>query len=124
MIDRIDHFVLTVSDIDKICEFYSKVLGMVVVISGNGRKALEFGNQKIKLHKIGTEFELNALNPNLGTGDFCFITNIPLDRVINHIKSKGINIVSEPKERTGATGFIQSFHFRDPDGNIIEIANY
>ena len=28
-IDRIDHFVLTVADVDKTCEFYEKALGMV-----------------------------------------------------------------------------------------------
>ena len=31
MIDRIDHFVLTVRDIDATCEFYQRALDMEVV---------------------------------------------------------------------------------------------
>ena len=38
-IDRLDHLVLTVKDIDATCAFYSAVLGMRVVSLGNGRTA-------------------------------------------------------------------------------------
>ena len=41
-IDRIDHFVLTVHDINETCEFYSRVFGMQVVTFGSGRRALLF----------------------------------------------------------------------------------
>ena len=41
-IESIDHVVLTVKDIEKTCEFYSKVMGMEVVAFGAGRKALTF----------------------------------------------------------------------------------
>ena len=46
-IDSLDHFVLTVQDIETTCEFYSHVLGMQVVTFAEGRKALRFGNQKV-----------------------------------------------------------------------------
>ncbi|MBT3908519.1 MAG: hypothetical protein HOF27_02425, partial [Rhodospirillaceae bacterium] len=36
-IDRLDHFVLTVADIDATCEFYTRVLGMERVSFGDGR---------------------------------------------------------------------------------------
>ncbi len=38
-IDRIDHLVLTVKDIEATCEFYSRVLGMDAVTFREGRKA-------------------------------------------------------------------------------------
>ncbi|HEX6973712.1 MAG TPA: VOC family protein [Vicinamibacterales bacterium] len=41
-IDRIDHLVLTVADIDVTCEFYTRVLGMRAVTFGSGRTALLF----------------------------------------------------------------------------------
>ena len=41
-IDRIDHLVLTVRDIDATCEFYSRVLGMNVITFAGRRKALRF----------------------------------------------------------------------------------
>ncbi len=39
-IDRIDHFVLTVRNIEATCEFYARVLGMQVVTFAGGRKAM------------------------------------------------------------------------------------
>jgi catechol 2,3-dioxygenase-like lactoylglutathione lyase family enzyme len=41
-IARLDHLVLTVADIAKTCEFYTRVLGMEVVTFGEGRTALRF----------------------------------------------------------------------------------
>jgi catechol 2,3-dioxygenase-like lactoylglutathione lyase family enzyme len=122
-IDRIDHLVLTVKDIEATCNFYSRVLGMQVVTFGNGRKALQFGNQKINLHQVGKEFEPKALHPTAGSGDLCFITHTPLPEVIEHIRSCSIDIVEGPVKRTGATGPIESVYVRDPDGNLVEIAN-
>jgi catechol 2,3-dioxygenase-like lactoylglutathione lyase family enzyme len=49
-IERLDHLVLTVADIERTCEFYTRVLGMEVVRFGEGRTALRFGQQKINLH--------------------------------------------------------------------------
>ena len=122
-IDRLDHLVLTVRDIEATCEFYRRVVGMEVVTFGNNRKALQFGGQKINLHKAGKEFEPKALRPTPGSGDLCLITSTPVKQVINHIRSCGVEIVEGPVMRTGATGPIESVYIRDPDGNLIEIAN-
>jgi catechol 2,3-dioxygenase-like lactoylglutathione lyase family enzyme len=40
-----------------------------------------------------------------------------------HVRSCGVAIEEGPVERTGATGPIRSFYFRDPDGNLIEVSN-
>lgn len=56
-IDRLDHLVLTVRDIEATCGFYRKVMGMEVVTFAGGRRALHFGAQKINLHESGYEFE-------------------------------------------------------------------
>lgn len=45
-IDNLDHLVLTVQNIDATCAFYQQVLGMQIVIFGEGRRALQFGRQK------------------------------------------------------------------------------
>ena len=42
MIERLDHLVLTVRDVEATCAFYSEVLGMEVITFGPGRKALRF----------------------------------------------------------------------------------
>ncbi len=123
-IDRIDHIVLTVRDVQVTCEFYSRVLGMEVVTFGKGRIALQFGRQKINLHESGKEFEPKALQPTPGSGDLCFVTGLPLEEVIAHIRSCGIDILEGPVGRTGALGPIESIYLRDPDGNLIEVSNY
>lgn len=123
-IDRLDHLVLTVSDIDATCNFYERVLGMQAVTFGNGRKALQFGEQKINLHEVGKEFEPKALRPTAGSGDLCFITQVPLEQVIEHIRSCNVDIIEGPVRKTGAMGPIESVYIRDPDGNLIEVSNY
>jgi catechol 2,3-dioxygenase-like lactoylglutathione lyase family enzyme len=42
---------------------------------------------------------------------------------MKHVISKGVKIIEGPVARTGATGPIISFYFRDPDQNLIEVAN-
>ncbi len=123
-IDRLDHLVLTVADLDRTCSFYQSVLGMEVVTFQGNRKALKFGQQKINLHQVGHEFEPKALKPTPGSGDLCLITSTPMNEVLSHLKTKGVPIEIEPSERTGATGKIFSVYFRDPDQNLIEVSNY
>ncbi|RLI82030.1 VOC family protein [Archaeoglobales archaeon] len=123
-ISRIDHIVLTVHDLNVTCEFYSQVLGMQIVTFENGRKAMLFGEQKINLHEVGKEFEPKALNLTPGSEDICFITDVPLENVIDHINSCGVKIIEGPVRRTGANGPLESIYLRDPDGNLIEISKY
>lgn len=54
-IDRLDHLVLTVANIEDTCDFYTHVLGMEVSRFGEGRTAIKFGRQKINLHEVGRE---------------------------------------------------------------------
>lgn len=123
-IDRIDHFVLTCSDVGATCDFYQRVLGMKVVTFGEGRKALQFGRQKINLHQRGQEIEPNASVATAGSADFCLISALPLDVALAHVRAAGVSIELEPSPRTGATGPIRSFYIRDPDGNLVEISTY
>ncbi len=122
-IDGLDHLVLTVGDIEATCTFYCQTLGMEVVTFGNGRKALVFGSQKINLHQPGHEFEPKAGRPTPGSADLCFITETPLFEVALHLKSRNVEIVQGPIERTGATGPLLSLYIRDPDLNLLELSN-
>lgn len=122
-VTHLDHLVLTVADIDATCDFYTRALGMQRVSFGNGRSALVFGEQKINLHAHGHEFEPKAHRPTPGSADLCFLSDVPLEQIANHLQTAAIPIVEGPVDRTGATGPIQSLYVRDPDGNLIEIAN-
>ncbi|MBB6340733.1 catechol 2,3-dioxygenase-like lactoylglutathione lyase family enzyme [Pseudomonas fluvialis] len=122
-VERLDHLVLTVADIDASCAFYQRVLGMQVVTFGQGRQALAFGQQKINLHRHGAEFEPKALRPTPGSADLCLIVSTPLVEVIAHLQRCDVAIEEGPVPRTGATGALLSVYIRDPDRNLIEIAN-
>lgn len=123
-ISHLDHLVLTVSDIEETARFYSQALGMEVVTFGAGRFALQFGNQKINLHQVGREFEPKAERPTPGSADLCFISPLPVEEVIAHLNSCGVEILEGPVPRTGAMGPIRSVYFRDPSRNLIEVSNY
>jgi len=123
-IDHLDHFVLTVRDIDATCAFYTRVLGMEARTFGDGRRSLHFGAAKINLHQQGREFEPKAATPVPGSADICLIASTPLGEVTGHLLECGVEIIEGPVQKTGATGPILSVYFRDPDGNLIEVSNY
>ena len=120
---NLDHFVLTVADVSKTCDFYASVMGMQVVSFRGDRKALRFGHQKINLHQQGKEFEPKARHPLPGSADLCFLSDTAIEVCIETLKRFAIPMEEGPVERTGATGPIRSIYFRDPDGNLIEVAN-
>src|SRR3954467_15814736 len=91
-IDRIDHLVLTVFDLDRTLDFYQRVLGMEPITFAGGRRGLAFGRQKRNTHQAGREFEPKALKPTPGSIDLCFATETPLDDVIAHLKGCGVVI--------------------------------
>jgi len=122
-IDRLDHLVLTVRDIEKTCAFYTAVLGMELITFGEGRKALRFGQQKINLHEADKEFEPRASHPVCGSADLCLITSTPLANVLQHFQQHEIEIEAGIVDRTGAIGLIRSIYIRDPDGNLLEISS-
>jgi len=123
-VKNLDHLVLTVKNIDKTADFYERVLGMKKEIFANGRVALKFGNQKINLHEEGKEFEPKAAKPTPGSADLCFIIESELAEALKHVRACELEIIEGPVARTGANGVINSFYFRDLDGNLIEISSY
>ena len=95
-IDRIDHVVLTVFDLERTCEFYARALGMKRETFAGGRTALCFGRQKFNLHVAGREFEPKALHPKPGAIDICLIASTPLAEVAALLKECGVVISQGP----------------------------
>lgn len=128
MIQGIDHVVVTCRDIDATIDFYTRVLGMRLETFGEPpkpqRKALRFGDQKLNLHQAGDGqvTDIYAAHPTGGSLDICLIAAVSLDEVIAHLNRLGIPIELGPVKRTGARWPIRSIYLRDPDRNLVEIA--
>ena len=120
---RMDHVVLTCRDVDATIAWYERALGMRAVAFAEGRRALAFGDQKLNLHQAGREFEPKASVPTPGAIDLCFTTDVPLTEVAAHLSREGIAVEVGPVAKTGARGALRSLYVRDPDGNLVEIAN-
>ena len=116
---------LTVRDLDATIRFYRDGLGMDVRRFGpkQERVALNFGSQKINLHELGKEFEPKATLPTPGSADLCFLTDQPVAELKTELEAAGLRLIEGPVERSGALVAILSIYLRDPDGNLIEIAN-
>ena len=127
MIGRLDHLVLTTTDVDACIAFYGDVLGMEVrrFVGGQPpveRLAVQVGDQKINIREHGRELSPHASMPTPGSLDMCFLADRPLDEVIDTLGRAGIPIEEGPVLRTGAVGPIRSVYVRDPDLNLVEIS--
>ena len=122
-LEKLDHLVLPVSDIDAIATFYTTYLGMEKRIFGDDRVALHFGDQKINLHPAGWDYEPKARVSIAGSADLCFIVSERVESLQTKLVQLGGDIIEGPVERTGATGRLRSIYIRDPDGNLIELSN-
>ena len=122
-LEKLDHLVLPVSDIDTIATFYTTYLGMEKRIFGDDRVALHFGDQKINLHPAGWDYEPKARVSIAGSADLCFIVSERVESLHTKLVHSGVEVIEGPVERTGATGRLRSIYIRDPDGNLIELSN-
>lgn len=128
LVDRVDHLVLTVSDIEATTRFYERALGMQREFfrgpEGQPRHALRFGSQKINLQDRATDTPTKASVPTFGSGDFCLVAAVPLEQVMARLAAAGVELHTGPVSRNGARGPMRSVYFLDPDGNLVEVCEY
>jgi catechol 2,3-dioxygenase-like lactoylglutathione lyase family enzyme len=126
-IKSIDHLVITVKDITVTIDFYTKILNMKELsLQGKGVEinVLRFGDKRLHVHLAGKEIEPKALKATPGSSDICFTTETPITEVVKHLRKHNITIEKEPVLIIGTLGEMESVWFRDPDGNLIEVAHY
>jgi catechol 2,3-dioxygenase-like lactoylglutathione lyase family enzyme len=126
-VDRIDHVVLNVRDVEMAAVWYEGVLGMRREIFGPDRRvALLFGGQKINLRPVSADPDrwITGASDAPGAADLCFVTAAPPEAVVAHLADCGVPVIEGPVARAGALGQMRSVYCRDPDGNLVEIATY
>ena len=124
MIDvkSIDHLVLVVSNVARACDFHEKTLGIQAVEQRPGKWSLKFGHNKISLQSTDSVPEI-ARGTTVGSGNFCVLTETPMEAVVEHLRACKIAILEGPSQKVGATGPLLSVYFHDPDGNLVEVSN-
>ena len=105
-IKTLDHLVLTTSNLKECIRFYQDILGMHHQLSESG------------------EFQPAAQNPSSGTQDFCLIVEEDIRTVRDEVIAKGWPLLTDVVDRVGARGKMKSIYMYDPDGNLVELAQY
>ncbi|MDO4903032.1 MAG: VOC family protein [Limosilactobacillus sp.] len=123
---RLDHIVLTVSDMDASKRFYHEVFDMPVIEDQSDEHVVTMrcGHQLIRLQKADRPTALKAAQSIPGTADFCMIAGDKMDDIVHHLKSYFVDIVEGPVTKMGAEGEMTSVYITDPDKNLLEIAVY
>jgi catechol 2,3-dioxygenase-like lactoylglutathione lyase family enzyme len=130
-VHALDHLVINVSDVARAAQWYQKVLGMEIRITGPGggklpRTSLIFGDQKINVRpRDADKVEwFTAEHEAAGSDDLCFLTSSTPEQVVAHLTACGVAIEEGPVDKQGARGTLRSVYCRDPDGSLIEISSY
>jgi catechol 2,3-dioxygenase-like lactoylglutathione lyase family enzyme len=125
VLDRIDHVVVNCRNLETTASWYQRVLSMEREDFGPDRRiALKFGSQKITLRPIGASNWPTGAVDSPGSLDICFITTAAAKDVLTHLQVCEVAVTEGPVQRTGALGPMTSIYCRDPDGNLVEIAQY
>ncbi|WP_292668366.1 VOC family protein [Mesorhizobium sp.] len=113
-VTALDHIVLAVADVERTCRFYERVHGMEPRQERPGKWSLHFGTNKISLQDARASPDI-ARDTVPGSGNFCLLTDTPIDEVVRQLSAESIEIVAGPGERSGAVGAILSVYFKDPE---------
>jgi catechol 2,3-dioxygenase-like lactoylglutathione lyase family enzyme len=114
--------VLYVADIDRAERFYRDVMGMQQIGKEPGRHVFfRVGSGVLLLFRAETTRRAGSLPPHGANGEIhvCF-TTAPAEYEAwkKRIEGHGVAIEQETEWPGG-----RSFYFRDPDGNLLELAN-
>ena len=121
---RIDHIVLTVSNLEESMRFYHEVLDMPVIDQQSNDDVItrRCGHQLIRLQHRPTKLVANP--PTVGSADLCLVAGDKVDDILHHFNSYYVDVVEGPVEKQGSEGAMTSIYVHDPDKNLIEVSVY
>ena len=105
--------------------FYSKTLELKPRFNEKDGVYEEFETKDAKLSIYDKKFMINEIEGvketgNVSNDQFVIILRVEnVEEVYNKLKTKGIEFLTPPVNRKNWA--IKTAHFRDPDGNLIEI---
>jgi lactoylglutathione lyase len=117
---------LMVKDFNKSVAFYKNVMEFPVVMIEEKMQYASFNTGEIKLELLSRASMAEVLGekelPIDAVSQSKFLLDVAVDdvdKIYNRLKEKGAESVTEPYDRKEWNARVA--HFRDPDGNIIEI---
>jgi glyoxylase I family protein len=127
-VQRIDHIVLRVADLERSVDFYVRVLGLALV-----RRRDELG--LVHLRAGASMIDLVSLDGALGAKggrgpgtegrnvDHLCLRIEPYDEraLLDFVTSHGIAVAGRAARNFGAEGDGPSLYIADPDGNLLEL---
>lgn len=125
-IKRVDHLVLTVTDIAKAIRFYHEVFDMPIInFNAQGEpNCVRCGHQLLEFQTTDRLPKLTAAQPTSSSAAICIVSGDKPEDVCNHLKSYYIPIIAGPVEQVGSEGKMTAIYIHDCDQNLIEIASY
>jgi catechol 2,3-dioxygenase-like lactoylglutathione lyase family enzyme len=123
-----DHIVLSVRDVERSLDFYTRVLGLQPErvdtwrAGKNGFPSVRINDNTIIDLMVSKAGDDAVTVPNLN--HFCMFTDGPLEPCVDELHKHGIAIETGPISRWGARGNALSVYLRDPDDNLVEIRSY
>ncbi len=123
---RSPHVRLLVSDFPACFRFYRDILGFTAGFGSEDDVYMEFsiGDQMLALFRRDLMAEAVGAAGKPATADaqdraaLVFATD-DVDRAAAELRARGVALTTEPQDRPD--WMVRTAHFRDPDGNLIEI---
>ncbi len=122
MFNRVTAVVLFVQDFDKCLAFYRDQLGLEVALLESDFAAFKFADQDFALQAMPKAVELfGALpTPSTSTDRAMLCTKVvDVDAAYEQFKANGVEFTKAPEDKYWG---IRAAYFRDPEGNLWEIA--
>jgi catechol 2,3-dioxygenase-like lactoylglutathione lyase family enzyme len=114
--------VLYVTDVDRAERFYRDVMGLNQIGKEPGRHVFfRVGSGVLLLFRAETTRQAGSLPPHGADGEIhvCFtVAPAEYEPWKRRVRERGMAILQETEWTRG-----RSFYFRDPDGNLLELAN-
>jgi len=126
---EIDHVPRSAADIERSVALYGGELGAAPDGLNKWRAdkwpigSISFGHHRFNLISATNDFTLKA-GPAVGGCDYCFVSPGTPDSAIAHLRHHGVESIEGPVARNGRRGEGVSVHFRDHDGNLLQLISY
>jgi catechol 2,3-dioxygenase-like lactoylglutathione lyase family enzyme len=125
---RLTRIRLLVGDFPRAFRFYREVVGLTATLGEEDGVYVEFAvgdailalfDRRRMMEALGTHASILAAPERVGDAAVLSLEVDDLDAEVTRLQGAGVRFVTEPHDQP--TWRVRVAHFRDPDGNLIEL---